>query len=150
MKQKIKMLMLATLVIWITAGGLTPAVSSVLKPIDAKQYPHLYQWTDTCHGYVLKHGDANLLIDLGDGSVLNHLREIGVRRIEWVLFTHHHREQCQGHRLLPEATRIAASATEQALLETLSAFRKWNEAWNKPKEANEWRAKLPQIEAVKE
>jgi len=125
MKQKIKMLILATLAIWLTAGGLASAVSSVLIPVDAKRYPDLYQWTDTCHGYVLKHGDAALLIDLGDGSVLKHLHEIGVRRIEWVLFTHHHREQCQGHRLLPEATQIAASATEQALFETPSAFRKW-------------------------
>lgn len=39
-----------------------------------------------------------LLIDLGDGSVLEQLPKIGVKRVEWVLFTHHHREQCQVRR----------------------------------------------------
>lgn len=28
--------------------------------------------------------------------MLDHLAEIGVKRVEWVLFTHHHCEQCQG------------------------------------------------------
>ena len=63
---------------------------------DAKNQPGLYAWTDTCNVYVLKDGEATLLIDLGDGSVLDHLGEIGVKQVEWVLFTHHHREQCQG------------------------------------------------------
>ena len=58
--------------------------------------PDLFVWTDTCNVYVLKDGDAALLVDLGDGSVLEHLKDIGVARVEWVLFTHHHREQCQG------------------------------------------------------
>src|SRR5213593_3097280 len=62
----------------------------------AKQgFPQLFAWSDTCNVYVLRDGDAALLIDLGDGSVLEHLGEIGVKRVEWVLFTHHHREQCQ-------------------------------------------------------
>ena len=44
-------------------------------------------WTDTCNIYVIRDGDAALLIDLGDGSVLDQLETIGVRRVEWVLFT---------------------------------------------------------------
>ena len=56
--------------------------------------PRVSCFRDTCNVYVLNDGDAALLIDLGDGSVLEHLKEIGVRRVEWVLFTHHHREQC--------------------------------------------------------
>ena len=63
---------------------------------DAARHPDLYRWIDTCHVYILRAGDAALLIDLGDGSVLDHLGDIGVKRVEWVLFTHHHREQCQG------------------------------------------------------
>src|SRR5215831_7734650 len=63
---------------------------------DPAKHPDLYVWTDTCNVYVLKDGDAALLVDLGDGSVLDHLGELGVKQVDWVLFTHHHREQCQG------------------------------------------------------
>src|SRR4029453_4171524 len=60
------------------------------SPID------FFVWTDTCNVYVLREGETALLIDLGDGSVLDHLSQIGVKNVEWVLFTHHHREQSQG------------------------------------------------------
>src|SRR5688572_4468087 len=64
---------------------------------DPKLAPNLFAWTDTCNVYVLRDGDSALLINLGDGSVFDHLGEIGVKQIEWVLFTDHHREQCQGY-----------------------------------------------------
>jgi glyoxylase-like metal-dependent hydrolase (beta-lactamase superfamily II) len=89
--------------------------------------PELFVWTDTCNTYVLRDGDVALLIDLGDGSVLDHLGEIGVKRVEWVLFTHHHREQCQGaSRLKGTAAQVAAPEAERALFERPTDFRKWN------------------------
>jgi glyoxylase-like metal-dependent hydrolase (beta-lactamase superfamily II) len=82
-------------------------------------------WTDTCNVYVIKEGEAALLVDLGDGSVLDHLSQIGVRRVDWVLLTHHHREQCQGFpRLGPWNARLAAPEAERELLEHPSNFRK--------------------------
>ena len=63
---------------------------------DARAQPDLFAWTDTCNVYVLRDGDAALLVNLGDGSVLEHLSELGVKKVEWVLFTDHHREQNQG------------------------------------------------------
>ena len=87
--------------------------------------PDLFQWTDTCNVYVLKDGDAALLIDLGDGSVLDALKEIGVSRVEWVLFTHHHREQCQGGaRLKALGAQVAVPALEKNLFEQPSSYRK--------------------------
>ncbi len=87
--------------------------------------PDLFIWTDTCNVYVLRDGDAALLIDLGDGSVLEHLEEVGVRRVEWVLFTHHHREQCQGYRALENrGAKAAAPEAERALFEQPLSFRK--------------------------
>lgn len=87
--------------------------------------PDLFQWTDTCNVYVLRDGDAGLLIDLGDGSVLENLHQIGVKQVEWLLLTHHHREQCQGGAKLAGAgIKVAASATEKPLLENPSAYRK--------------------------
>lgn len=87
--------------------------------------PDLFVWKDTCNVYVLKDGDAALLIDLGDGSVLDHLGEIGVKNAEWVLFTHHHREQCQGApRLERHGIKVAVPEAERALFEKPSDFRK--------------------------
>ena len=95
------------------------------KP-DPKTHPGLFVWTDTCNVHDLRNGDAALLIDLGDGSVLDHLAEIGVKRVEWVLLTHHHREQCQGiERVDQTVTKVAAPKAEQALFETPTEFRKW-------------------------
>jgi glyoxylase-like metal-dependent hydrolase (beta-lactamase superfamily II) len=73
-----------------------PVLGAELTLVDEELTPDLFVWTDTCNVYVLRDGDAALLIDLGDGSVLDRLEDIGVKRVEWVLFTHHHREQCQG------------------------------------------------------
>ena len=88
--------------------------------------PDLFVWTDTCNVSVLRDGDAALLFDLGDGSVLNHLTDIGVKRVEWLLLTHHHREQCQGiHRIDRAMTKVAAPKAEQALFEKPTEFRKW-------------------------
>src|SRR5688572_28877679 len=84
----------------VVIAALAPAAlgaDAKLHAVDPKSVPDLFVWTDTCNVYVLRHGDAALLIDLGDGSVLDHLHEIGVGRVEWVLFTSHHRELCQGH-----------------------------------------------------
>ena len=92
---------------------------------DAKVFPNLFVWTDTCNVYILRDGDAALLIDCGDGSVLDQLKEIGVKSVEWVLFTHHHREQCQGApRLKRAGARFTAPEGERALFERPAEFRK--------------------------
>lgn len=95
--------------------------------------PDIFVWTDTCNVYVIRDGDAALLIDFGDGSVLEHLPEIGVKRIEWVLFTHHHREQCQGVARLKEwQPQLAAPEAERAFFETPTEFRKMQPTLNDP------------------
>ena len=96
---------------------------------DAKALPDLFVWTDTCNVWVLRDGEAALLVNLGDGSVLEHLAKIGVKRVEWVLFTDHHREQCQGAPKLVRSeggTKVAAPEVEKAFFETPTQFRKMN------------------------
>jgi glyoxylase-like metal-dependent hydrolase (beta-lactamase superfamily II) len=68
--------------------------------------PNVFLHADTCNVWVIRDGPAAILVDLGDGSVFDALARIGVERVEWVLFTHHHREQCQGY------DRLAAWAAE--------------------------------------
>ncbi len=92
---------------------------------DPVHHPDLYVWTDTCNSYVIREGDSAILIDLGDGSVLDRLGEIGVKRVEWVLFTHHHREQLQGFpKLAPWNAKVAGPELERDLFEKPSTFRK--------------------------
>lgn len=87
-------------------------------------FPNVFQWTDTCNAYAVRSGDAAILIDLGDGSALSRLDEIGVKQVEWVLLTHHHREQCQGGARLKESgAKVACAAIEKPLLEQPGSFR---------------------------
>jgi len=58
--------------------------------------PNLYVLRDTCNVYVLKDGNRAILIDFGSGHVLDLLTQIGVSKVEAILHTHHHRDQCQG------------------------------------------------------
>jgi glyoxylase-like metal-dependent hydrolase (beta-lactamase superfamily II) len=112
------------------------APAACFLQVDPSLAPGVFRWTDACQVYVVREGDSALLIDLGDGSVLDHLDELGVKRIEWVLFTHHHREQCQGAPKLAAwrasqrdpspLPRFAAPEAERALFERPMDFRKMN------------------------
>jgi glyoxylase-like metal-dependent hydrolase (beta-lactamase superfamily II) len=111
------------------------ASSAAFRPLSEAS-PNLFVWSDTCNVYVLREGEAALLIDLGDGSVLDHLSEIGVQKVDWVLFTHHHREQCQGAPKLrawrERGTLIAAPEAERELFERPLSFRKMNVSLGDP------------------
>jgi hypothetical protein len=119
----------------IDAGAPDFGTVAVNKPIDPrvsfhqpdpKGFPELFAFTDTCNSYLLRDGDAALLIDLGDGGVLGHLDTLGVKHIEWVLFTHHHREQCQGiGKVDRKVTHVAVPEGERELFEDPISFRKW-------------------------
>jgi glyoxylase-like metal-dependent hydrolase (beta-lactamase superfamily II) len=74
------------------------------------------RFVDTCNVYVLERDGEAVLIDFGDGDVLDHLGEFGVRRVTDVLMTHHHRDQGQGlARAVAAGIRIWVPAVEQDL-----------------------------------
>jgi len=77
---------------------------------------HLYVYQDTCLVYLLVDGEHGLLIDCGSGSIVDQLGALGVRQIEWVLQTHHHRDQCQG------ASRLVARGASLAVPEQEAHF----------------------------
>ena len=109
------------------ASAPAPASVGGFRRPDPANHPDLYLWTDTCNVYVVRDGDSALLIDLGDGSVLDHLSELGVKQVDWVLFTHHHREQCQGApRLKGSNAKVGAPAAERDLFEQPAKYRKMN------------------------
>jgi glyoxylase-like metal-dependent hydrolase (beta-lactamase superfamily II) len=72
----------------------------------------VYRFDDACNVYVLTSGDRALLVDLGTGAVLDQLGELGISHVDWVLFTHHHRDQCSGHTRLPPAARVGVPVSE--------------------------------------
>jgi glyoxylase-like metal-dependent hydrolase (beta-lactamase superfamily II) len=84
---------------------------------------HLYRFSDTCNVYLVVDGSAGLLIDAGSGAVLDHLHEAGVRQVEWVLHTHHHRDQCWGTpRLRDHGARVAVPEHERHLFDRAELF----------------------------
>ena len=84
--------------------------------------PRVHRFADTCAVYVLTSGSRALLVDLGAGGVLSRLAEIGVEHVDWVLHTHHHRDQCQGDRLLSAGTAIAVPEREAGFFAEADAF----------------------------
>lgn len=85
--------------------------------------PSLWWYRDTCNVYLLTRGDRGLLVDFGSGGVLDHLHEAGVREVEWVVHTHHHRDQCQGDPLLESrGIALAVPEREAALFAEADAF----------------------------
>jgi glyoxylase-like metal-dependent hydrolase (beta-lactamase superfamily II) len=57
---------------------------------------NLFLLEDTCNVYLVKSGNRVLLIDFGSGKILDYLSDLGVSQVDWILHTHHHRDQCQG------------------------------------------------------
>jgi len=84
---------------------------------------YLFQWEDVCNVYLIADGDSGLLIDSGSGTVLDHLSDVGIERVEWVLHTHHHRDQCQGTpRLRACGAQVAVPEYERHLFEKAEQF----------------------------
>lgn len=83
----------------------------------------VWLFEDTCNVYVVKVGERAVLVDFGSGRVLDHLSEIGVTAVDWVLHTHHHRDQCQGDELaVARGIRIAVPEHEVPFFAEASTY----------------------------
>lgn len=90
----------------------------------------VFLFEDTCNVYVIKHRDSAILIDFGRGDVLHHLPSIGVGRVDWILHTHHHREQCQGDAIANRlGIPIAVPKQEAGLFKDVEHY--WNNLFQK-------------------
>ncbi len=84
---------------------------------------NLFLFRDTCNVYVLKDGGKAVLVDFGSGGVLNELGDLGISQVDWILHTHHHRDQCQGDKLANERSiPIAVPAHERPYFEEVEVF----------------------------
>ena len=80
-----------------------------LQQIETDLFVH----EDSCKAYVIRRGNRAIAIDFGTGALLEEMPSIGVSHLDWILHTHHHRDQCVGdHLALPGGTRIGAPEWE--------------------------------------
>ncbi len=77
--------------------------------------PSLYRFKDLVNVYVIVRNNRALAIELGRARVLNHLSELGVDQLDWVLHTHHHRDLCLGDsKAVQMGAELAVPAAEAA------------------------------------
>ncbi len=95
----------------------------VPKGAPRKLTDNLFLFEDTCNVYVVRDGANCVLIDFGSGKILDHLRDLGVSKVDWILHTHHHRDQCQGDwRAVERSIPIAVPAHESHLFADAENF----------------------------
>jgi len=98
------------------------AAFSPSSPIE-RISDNLFRLEDTCNVYLIRDGSRGILIDFGSGKILDLLPLLGVSRVDWILHTHHHRDQCQGDQLAVERSiPIAAPAHERHLFADAENF----------------------------
>ncbi len=84
---------------------------------------NLFVFEDTCRVYIVRRGSSCVLIDFGSGKVMDHLRDMGISQVDWILHTHHHRDQCQGdYRAAERGIPIAVPAHERHLFADAENF----------------------------
>ncbi|MBI4910636.1 MAG: MBL fold metallo-hydrolase [Acidobacteria bacterium] len=84
---------------------------------------NVFVFADTCNVYIVRDGAQCVLIDFGSGKVLDHLGALGIQKVDWVLHTHHHRDQCQGdYKAVERGIPIAVPAHERHLFADAENF----------------------------
>jgi glyoxylase-like metal-dependent hydrolase (beta-lactamase superfamily II) len=94
---------------------------------------HVTRFRDTCNVYVLRSAREAVLVDFGDGEVLDHLDGLGIDRVTDVLVTHHHRDQVGGlQRAVDAGIRVWAPPGEVELIAGAG------ERWRRRQVANDY------------
>ena len=97
-----------------------------IKRVDPEDLPFLLVHENTCNSYLIRSEKACLVIDWGTGEFLPQLESLGIKGVDRVLFTHHHREQLQGAGLINRSTTdVWAPEKERDFFEQPASFRKW-------------------------
>ncbi len=80
---------------------------------------NLYLFRDCCNVYIIRDGNSALLIDFGTGKVLQCLERLGIRSVEKLIHTNHHRDMCCGDHFLGEDTEILVPEAERPLFDSV-------------------------------
>ncbi len=117
----------------VPGAGIAAAPIASPAPLDTKGFQpnarpeklsdNLFLLEDTCNVYLIRRGDRGLLVDFGSGKILDFLNDLGVTRVEWILHTHHHRDQAQGDPLaVAQRVPIAVPEHERQFFEAVENF----------------------------
>jgi glyoxylase-like metal-dependent hydrolase (beta-lactamase superfamily II) len=91
--------------------------------VPQKISDNVYRFEDTCNVYVVRNGTRCVLVDFGSGKILDHLQPLGITQVDWILHTHHHRDQCQGdYKAAERKISIAVPAHERHLFSDAQNF----------------------------
>ena len=94
-----------------------------MEPAFVRVCDDCFQVGDWAAGYVIRVGDVGLCIDAPGGAWVERLDEIGVKRIEWVLATHHHRDTlASAGALAAGGARLAVPSAERGLIADVEQF----------------------------
>ena len=84
---------------------------------------NLFIFNDYVNVYAIIHENRAVLIDFGSGEILNYLSEIKVDKIDYILHTHYHRDQCFGDILaLEQGIKIGGPKRERKLFNEAEKF----------------------------
>lgn len=87
--------------------------------------PGLYLIRDTCNVYLLCDGDKAVSIDFGSGKWAKSLGSFGIKQLDYVLLTHHHRDQCEGLLKFKKAKEVLAPSGANNFLTKESVSEYW-------------------------
>jgi len=88
---------------------------------------NLFLFKDICNVYIIRKGTKGVLIDFGNGDVLEELPSLGIEAIDMVIHTNHHRDVCSGDHLLESSVKILVPEGEKYLFSAAEEF------WQKKK-----------------
>ena len=88
--------------------------------------PHVSIYHDVINVGVININGKALIIDSGEGDILKVAESLGISDIEWVLYTHFHRDQCAGAGLLKQSgVKLCVPASEEPYFHQATEF--WND-----------------------
>ncbi len=87
-------------------------------------------YRDVVNVGVLRSSGKCLLIDSGEASILDAAHKLGLGTIDWVLYTHYHRDQCSGASLMKKhGVKIAVPASEARFFNDATNFWLNSDRW---------------------
>ena len=120
------------LVFWTTCVAivlffsLNPTRAAASDTVELSDNLHVYR--GPINVGILRSGDTALLFDCGDGTVAESLPDLGINKVDRILFTHHHRDQACGARgFVAKGTKLVVPEAEQAWFDDVETY------WNDPK-----------------
>ncbi len=125
--KKTQIAIVAMSALWLSASlcFLEAAAAKPDKVLDLGDGKSVYRWYGSCAVYAIVDGQSALVIDGGNTHVAKDLKDAGIISIDWIVITHHHREQTWLYKQCKTAeTRIAAPEAERDLFEKPMDFRK--------------------------